>query len=83
MKLNRMTASRQRSMIEGAARYAAAEKSDPFAFARAMTHLNQGLGGYDQNGAEAAFDATPEIETRHLPDGRPYDATVYRNIKRI
>jgi len=32
-------------MIDAARRYAAADKSDPFAFARAMAHIRAGLCG--------------------------------------
>ena len=47
---------RQR-MIEGAKRYAAADRSDPFAFNRAMTHINNGVAGLLPNGEDGFYNA--------------------------
>lgn len=69
-------------MLEGAANYAAGDRSDPFAYARAMTHIRTGIVGYTAQGEEAFYAADPAQEIRTLPDGREYSATVYRNMKR-
>ena len=72
-------------MIEGAKRYAAGDKSDPFVFARAMTHIGNSVAGYVERGrdvSEAWYDADQGTETRKLPDGREYEAVVWRNLRR-
>ncbi len=79
--------------IAGARRYAAADRSDPFAFARALTHIRVGIvqpfreEGQDHKTPSGAvmYDATPFTEMREveLTSGKtmvPY--TVYRNITR-
>lgn len=72
----------KQQMIEAAKRYAAADKSDPFAFARAMTHLGNGLSGMSQRGEDQFYDADEFREERFLPDGRAYHVTAYRNLRR-
>lgn len=68
---------------EGACRrYAMSDKSDPFAFSRAMAHTRNGIAGYNEDGSDAFYDAQPEKETRHTPDGEEYEITVYRSAKR-
>lgn len=69
-----------RKAYEGAALYAASDKSDPFALARAQTHIRTGLA-FNQTG-EPLYAATQTTERRTTPDGNEYDATVYRDIKR-
>jgi len=60
--------------------YAQSEASDPFAYARAMTHLGNGIAEYANHNGEAAYYSAEECsETRKLPDGEEYQATVYRN----
>jgi hypothetical protein len=66
--------------------YAQSEASDPFAYARAMTHLQNGVAEYANHNGEGAFYSAEECsETRKLPDGpngeagEEYQATVYRN----
>lgn len=74
-----------RAMIKGAQFYARADRSDPFAFNRAMTHLNNGVANVFRRGKDiidATYFAEPTKETRHLPDGRPYKVTVYKNMRR-
>lgn len=71
----------RRRMFEGARNYALAEKSDPFAFARAMSHTLNGIANI-HNGEDAFYQADPYQETRVLPDGREYNVTAYRNVKR-
>lgn len=69
--------------IDAAKRYAAAERSDPFAFRRAMTHLQNNVAGFfDGNGKETFYNADEFVENRSLPDGREYQVTVYKNIVR-
>lgn len=69
--------------IEAAYRYAAADRSDPFALNRALTHVENGVAGFfDANGKETFYNADPYQETRHLPDGREYHVTVYKNVVR-
>ena len=68
---------------EAAKRYAEANKSDPFAYRRAKAHLLNNVASYaNQQGQAAYYDAEPFTETRVLPDGTEYPATVYRNIIR-
>jgi hypothetical protein len=75
---------------QGARRYAAGDKSDPFAYARAMTHMNSGLCGYTPNGKEEHYyDAVEGRETRRLPaippatEGEEYTVPSYSSRKRI
>lgn len=77
LKIHRMR------QVEAAKRYAASDRSDPFAYARAMTHLQNGICRTPDSQHQAAiYDAEPFEETRVLPDGREYHATVYRNVVR-
>lgn len=74
-------------MVEGAVRYAAGDKSDPFAFNRALAHIRSGLCGIDKDGRDAFYDATPAMETRCVPtmahpEGEEYQVEVMRNMKR-
>lgn len=82
----------RRRMIEGAGRYAAANRSDPFAYARAMSHTQTGVAGIRVNEAneriDAFYDAKVGIEKRKLPDGqtfsdgsRTYEVPVYHDVK--
>lgn len=76
-----------RNLPEQARLYALADKSDPFAYNRAMSHLASGISttfrGYGQDADKEAFYSAEEAtETRLLPDGREYQATVYRNMVR-
>lgn len=59
---NTMSQRNQERVIEGAARYAEADPSDPFAHARALSHARSGVGGVDQDG-NPLYDATIE----HVP----------------
>ena len=44
-------------VLNGAKRYAAFDKSDPFALARALCHIRQGLCGYTEDGREGWYNA--------------------------
>jgi len=70
-----------------AERFAASDKSDPFAYSRAMAHLRNGVASYsDQYGRAAYYDAEEALEPRAIvmPNGQrlEWNATVYRNIIR-
>ena len=74
------------NMKEQAKLYALADSSDPFAYRRAVTHLNNDVASYaNAKGEPAFYSAEPYQEVRKLPDspdGKPgaeYLATVYRN----
>jgi hypothetical protein len=68
--------------VAGAIRFAAANPSDPFAFSRAITHINNGLSGPNARHERLDYDAEKASETRQLPDGTEYQAEVYRNVTR-
>jgi hypothetical protein len=70
-------------IVRGAVAYAAADKSDPFTFARCMTHINQGLCRPLVDGGNGHYNAEATTEVRLLPDGREYLAIGYRNIQRV
>ena len=74
---------------EAAKRYADADRSDPFTFARAMTHIRTGIVGFKDRGGEAIYSADEHMETRQLPAGMKfsngdteYQVRAYRNITR-
>ena len=77
-------------MIEAAQRYAAANKSDPFALNVALSHISNGISNIrSDNGKPAYYDADVHSEMRSLPEGvvfatgkTEYSATVYRNVVR-
>ena len=72
-----------KAMLQGAMNYAMADKSDPFAFSRAMTHTMNGVANYsDSHGQSQYYEAERYMETRKLPDGREYKVPAYKNIKR-
>lgn len=62
-----------RNTVDAAKRYAAAERSDPFAFRRAISHARNGVGMVtDKQGRQRlAYDALPFSEGRAFrrPDG--------------
>ena len=68
--------------LRGLALFAAADKSDPFTYTRGTAHIRNGIVGYTENGGDAFYEAEEMQETRKLPDGREYFATVYKNMKR-
>lgn len=73
--------SRQR-LIDAAKRYAQADRSDPFAYNRAMSSIVNGIST-----PEAHYDATIGVERRSYTkaDGTKVEYTVpsYSNIKRV
>ena len=83
-----MTINRNRA-IAGAKRFAAADRSDPFAFNRAITHINNGIVSAHGDGGDSIYDAEETVETRHLPPGiilsngdTSYQVPGFKNIKR-
>ena len=69
--------------------YADANKSDPFAYSRAMTHTLNGLCDNLSSAEDCRYKAEPVLETRIFPvasplypNGQTYTVTVYRNIQR-
>lgn len=68
--------------IEAAKRYAAADRTDPWAFDRAMTHMANGICGFNENGQDAFYSADEFVEDRVTVTGISYPVTVYRNIVR-
>lgn len=76
--MNDHLAKRRQAQIDAAKRYAASEKSDPFALNRAMAHIRNGIVGFqvDKNGKPTAekawYDADHFQETRSLPDGMSF-----------
>lgn len=75
-----------RFYVEAAERYAAADPSDPFARARAMTHLKNGIASYGPKGENNFYGADQGTETRYLKraDGtlEEYQAVVFTNRQR-
>lgn len=68
--------------IEAAKRYAAADRTDPWAFARAMTHMSNGIAGFTDKGQDAFYSADQYSEERVTALGDTYHVPVYRNIVR-
>lgn len=81
-------------MYEGAARYAAADRSDPFTRDRCIAHIKAGVASYTRTGNSeygitagtyAYYDAEPyQEERRYVHDGREvtYSVTAYKNLVR-
>jgi hypothetical protein len=67
-------------MHRAALAYAESEASDPFALARAMTHLANGICQFSNAAGDGAYYSAEEgNEARVLPDGTAYQAKVWRN----
>jgi hypothetical protein len=71
-------------MVAAAERYAKADNSDPFAYARAMAHLRNGVAEYSNKDGQATFySAELHYEPRaiKMPNGQvlEWQAEVYRN----
>lgn len=71
----------ERRLHEGAKRYAAADKSDPFAYSRAMSHIAAGSASHDKD-FNPDYWADDDIQTRRLPTGEEYTVNVYKNRRR-
>lgn len=57
--------------------YALANKSDPFAYSRAMTHLSVGIAT-----ADVRYEAKPIEVERRAANGQTYTVTEYHNVRR-
>lgn len=75
--------------IEAVKRYAEADRSDPFAFNRAMTHMKNGVCSFLKNGGEAFYDAEEYYEERFIEkivngerQHEAYNVKCFKNIKR-
>ena len=68
--------------IEAAKRYAEADRTDPFTFSRAMTHMANGIAGFTEKGEDAFYSADDYVETRVTAAGSEYPVVVYRNVVR-
>lgn len=80
-------------MVQGARHYAAADRTDPFAFSRAMSHIKSGVATYrrgdnpeyDISMGPAFYDATPFRDQRSVKIGDrvvKVDTISYRNVTR-
>ncbi len=56
-----MTENTDRIILAGIARYAEANKSDPFTTARCLTHFRMGLLGPTQDGLDGHYDAERDV----------------------
>lgn len=72
---------RMRRMTEGALAYALADKSDPFAYGRALAHTANGVASIDGD-KNMFYSAERGSEERKLPTGETFQVTVYRNATR-
>ena len=82
---------RQRVMSLAAARYAAADRTDPFALRRAMAHIKSGVAQFareDENGnlTPCYYDASGYQEKRHYTKSSgevvEYTVPAWRNVVR-
>lgn len=64
----------EQRVLNGAKRYAAFDKADPFTLARALCHIANGLCKYTEDGKEGWYDA----EEHSSSDG----STHYTNMRR-
>lgn len=74
-----------RQMKTAALDYAAFEKSDPFAYSRAISHIQNGICNPKRTDDEiiaAHYSAVPFQEERELPNGEKYTVTAYKNAVR-
>lgn len=72
--------------LQGIRNFAAADRSDPFTFQRAMAHLRAGILSNNAAGDPAWYNADPfQVERSYIGyDGEPktYHATEYKNLQR-
>lgn len=66
----------------GALRFAAAEKSDPFALRRALSHIASGICGPTDEGKDGHYDADEVAEEAVTVTGSTFTKPAYRNIGR-
>lgn len=72
-----------RNLYEHARLYAESEKSDPFAYRRAITHIRTGIAThFAHDGKDGFYTAEEAVEERETMLGVKYNAVVYRNVAR-
>ena len=72
-----------KNILEGARNWAAANKSDPFSYATAISEALSGVSSLvNETGQVAFYNAEPAIEMRRTPEGEDYPVTIYRNLVR-
>ena len=81
---------RRQRMIDGAKRYAAANKSDPFALGRCMAHINSGVASYYRDGLKSDDDRPGYYDANEKTEGRKttradgttleWKATIHRDV---
>lgn len=71
-------------LVEMALRYSQADRTDPFAFNRAMTHIQNGIAtlARQTDGEPAYYEADAYQEDAIDFLGRPHKVTRYKNMKR-
>lgn len=79
----------EQRFIEDACNYAEADRSDPFAFSVAMSHLKTGIAKTSDDGRSVHYRADRTTETRVLENGmqfsdgsNEFQVVAYRNIER-
>jgi hypothetical protein len=84
----------QRRMRDGAKLYAASDRSDPFVYARALTHIANGVASVSRpgnqeyaipQGVPACYSADSHLEERKVAVGERTvvaQVVVYRNVQR-
>ena len=69
-------------MLQGAKNYAASDRSDPFAFARALAHIENGICGILQDGSDAFYSADQTSVQMATATGEEYTAIAWKNLRR-
>lgn len=69
---------RRRYQIAGAKRYAAFDRSDPFALKRALMHIRNGLAEPKTDGSDAMYDVE-----EHITYNGQHVVIEHRNITRV
>lgn len=76
---------RFQELVDGNKRWAMANKSDPFAYSRAMSHLKNGIASYRPDGEDAFYNAKHSLEERTLVVNgveSTYMVSVYTDLTR-
>lgn len=73
----------RKRLIEGALRFAEADRSDPFTFNRAMSEIKRGLcNGSDKFGRGFGYDAEPYITDEMSFIGKPIKVRRFKNMQK-
>ena len=71
------------NILSAAKRWAAANRSDPFAFSTAVAHARSGISSMsNEKGLSGYYDAEEYVEKRLTPDGDEFFVTMYKNMIR-